>query len=163
MQDDSRKLEDFLVLQKIREMAYDYAVSIPNMEGILYLEDRQHCDPNPTSKQTARGFFLEISKGRPYSIWSPWGEWRCWGRSIGDWNHKCVDLLGRLGAQKYGKARKILRQMYPQMGSLYAITSIDGDPVPAPAMLLSLQNYAEYSEVMRSWDSLIEMYREVVE
>jgi len=155
MEDDNRTLENFLILQKIGKMPYDYIDT--RKKSTLYLEDYHYRDPDPTCKQMKNGFFLEMSKEIPYSIWSPWGEWRCWGRGRGEWRNASSDLLIRLGAKKYKKDRMELRRKYPKVGVLYAVTSIEGTSVPE-AVPLSVEEFGDHLEILNSWDFLVETY-----
>lgn len=139
----------FLVTKRIYRIAYEYADS---KSGTVRLEDLGFLSPNPTRKQTKSGLFVEFVNGGPAALWTPWGEWDCWGESQGDWNHNAIRFLGRLSARKH-TMEKSQRSFYSFKGSLYAVKQLDGERLPKPILFSSRNEFRHPEDALNAWKS----------
>ncbi len=136
------------IAKRVAGMAYEYAS--PSTGAERWLEDRRKEEVNPLDNQTKSGLFLSLYYGEPGSIYTPWGEWNCWGSGSGSWNEVMPKFLQSLGAFE---AIPLKRTDIGEFGPVYAITSVDGISLPE-AVLRDKGDYLEYDEAIRLWKSL---------
>jgi hypothetical protein len=136
------------LVHSVADMAYDYASA--NSGGSLFLSDRRGEGINPLQHQTEQGLFLELYAGIPGKLWTPWGEWVCWGSGSGSWQHAMPIFLSRLGAKVHIAGPIKSRQHY---GTVYAINRIDMQDLPEPVER-SQDSYLKYEDVIDIWQRL---------
>jgi hypothetical protein len=145
-------IEIFMAARAIANMAYEYAS--PSVGAESWLDDRRDEEVNPYYSQTEQGIFLEIYYGRPGKIWTPWGQWTCWGSSSGDWTKALPQMLERLGATVV-QDRQIIKG-YGEVGPVYAIHRVDELELPEPKVRTSKP--LPYNESKRLWRDMVEKY-----
>jgi hypothetical protein len=158
---DESKL--FLAVTNIWRMAYDYANADVKEASNLWLEDLSFCNPNPTRKQTKSGLYIELVDGKPACLWTPWGEWDCWGDGAGNWNHNMIRFLARLGASKYLPSKNLRRFYRNSLGSIFSIKKVDDTTLPKSIMYLSSNEFKHPEDVLNSWKSLKDCYEKMQE
>lgn len=69
----------------LHKIAYEFAC--PDSTGLPgekpWLQDNFKNSVNPFYNQTQRGMVFEVYYGQPGKIWTPFGEWNCWGSGAG--------------------------------------------------------------------------------
>lgn len=138
----------FKLVRQVADLAFEYGS--PDIGSDLWLEDRRNEEVNPRYHQAESGLFLELYYGIPGSIWTPWGNWNCWGSGSGNWNDAIQELLKRLGAVEHIPLK---RSLMGEIGPVYALTSVHGVPLP-PAVERRRDEHLTYEKVMEAWRSL---------
>jgi hypothetical protein len=151
---DNRQL--FRLIREIADMAYDYANSTTGLP--LVLSDYRGESVNPFYYQTESGLFLELYYGKPSKIWTPWGSWRCWGSGEEEWGNVMSQFLQRLGAVEH---QPLSRTHAGEFGPVYAITSVDGVPLPRATERAHGQ-YMAYEDAKAAWQSMLKDYEQGV-
>lgn len=143
----------FAFAQKIQQMPYDYLPG--KSRNFLSLSDHKDSDVNPLYRQTASGLFLELNFETPNKLWTPWGEWKCWGTSTGNWKDTITPILERLRAVIHLEMDE--SQRYGDFGPVYAITMVDGILLP-PALERPRSKYLPEDVVESAWEELKQSY-----
>jgi len=131
--------------KKVANIAYEYAS--PKTGSDIWLQDRRKEEVNPFYHQTKEGLFLCLYYGQPGSIYTPWGEWNCWGSGSGDWTGAMPQFLQRLGAVE---AESLKRTSMGEFGPVYAIMRVDEVSLPTPVMR-EHDEFLEYDDAKKAW------------
>ena len=138
----------FSLIRQVADMAFEY--SSPDTGSERWLEDRRKENVNPFYSQTESGLFLELYYGIPGRIWTPWGQWDCWGSSSGGWGDVMSKFLERLGAVEHIPLR---RSKMGEFGPVFALTEVDGVALP-PAVIRAHDEFIEYKDARAAWENL---------
>lgn len=145
--------ELFDLAQKVSLIPYAYASGNSGGNSKLWLEDRRRESVNPYYNQTESGLFLEVYYGIPGHIWTPWGQWNCWGSGSGlgrHWDDAMSKILNILGAVMY---KPLKRNYIGDFGPVYKITSVCGIKLP-PAVVRHPDSFLEYEVAKETWSKL---------
>lgn len=105
--------------------------------------------PNPYYNQTKSGLFIEFYYGSPQKLWTPWGEFHVWRCMSGGSEKAFRDYLTEaFGAQVY---KELYRSEAGEHGPYLSLHSLDGQPLPEPAMFPKGTLRTPYDELKKSW------------
>lgn len=112
-----------------------------------YLFDARSNSVNPYHHRTKNGLFLELPKGYPRILWTPWGEWEFAKPGSGSWEGVLPDILKRFAARPEDPLSFIDDKAE---GQVYGIYAIDGETLPEP-VLRSRDIVVDFEGVRSDW------------
>lgn len=137
--------------KQLYKLAHEVATAVLSYRDTNHsLNDNRHSDINPAWNQTESGLFLELYYGVPGQLWTPWGQWNCWGGGYGHWESKIEAILERFGAVEY---RSLDIRDDGEYGPVYALTRVNGTQLP-PAIERKFNDYIKAVDAHRIWKSL---------
>lgn len=143
-------MQEITAARKIADLILDELVP-GRLDGDNFtdpaMEDRRDVAPNPYTYQTETGLGLELYYGMPSRIHTPVGVWRIGGSGSGDFTRVISTLTERLGLEVIAPLERTSNGLY---GPFYAITRLDGEPLPP---LKYRTNRISPEESKRIWNS----------
>lgn len=117
-------MQEITAAHKIADMILDELVPTRFGRGfILSMDDCRGDNPNRYMSPTETGIALELNYGMPCIIHTPAGAWRFSRSGYGNFTEVFSILTDRLGLE----SNPIGHGFY---GPFYAITRLDGEPLP---------------------------------
>ncbi|MDP1814532.1 MAG: hypothetical protein Q8K92_08815 [Leadbetterella sp.] len=136
----------FLAAIGIYNLVYKYA----DYSRRPWIKIEKNPAVNPFFNQTKQGLFLEMYRGEPSSIHTPWGRLTCLGNRPSGWNEACNKLLDELGVV----AQIRLMEAHSQ---IHAIREVCGDKLPVPEYK-NITKYESYSWCDNTWKDFLKNY-----
>ncbi len=142
-------------MRKVADLVYTfYDSNAGSRSGKPWCEDRRNQGVNPFYHQTTGGLFLEQYYSGPGSIWTPWGEWNCWGSGTGS-EEAMPNFLASIGQiEVYQEVRHTREGTF---GPIYAILKVGDVELPRPEPR-EPASYVAYEEANRLWDEMTERF-----
>lgn len=138
--------ETFAAMRRIADMAYDFWSPDPKGSG-PWLQDRRNEKVNPYYHQTTGGLFIIQYYGIPGSIWTPWGEWNCWGCGTGA-ERLFAEFLDAVGDVRLHQALQV--NSMGEFGPVYSVHRVEDVELPEPVDR-PRDEFIDYEDANRLW------------
>lgn len=137
-------LQIYTAARRIADLAFE----------VCDVDDRRNQGVNALYHQTTGGLFIEQYYGIPGSIWTPWGEWDCWGSGSGS-DKSMQEFLAAIGeVELFAPVRHTAQGSF---GPVYAVLKVGDITLPKPEIRQG--PFIKYEEANALWAQVEAQYK----